>query len=220
MLKEKKSYRALIKNRYTCSLDEIVERMVRRNPGLTGPEIKGILEVFMEEVSGVLKEGGSVITPLFKARCSIAGLFDGADDYFFRNRHQVRASLKPGSLLLKMAGQVRPRKAESNLPKPYISQVTDMGTGKVNAILTPGGPVMISGARLQFDPDDPEQGVFWVSESRQLFRAAAVLHNTFSRLILMVPVDLPAGTYQLQVKSNLKTQTIRTGELDRPLTVE
>ncbi len=219
MLKKGNSYRALIKGRNKYSLDAIAELISRRNPGFTKPEIKGILDLFMEEVSDILKEGGSVTTPLFKAQCSIAGSFDGADDYFSSNRHQVRASLKPGTMLREMASQVRPKKTKSNLPRPHINQITDMSTGEVNSSLTPGGPVVINGSRLQFDPDDPDQGVFLVNEAQKYLRITPVFQNSFSSLMLMIPADLQTGTYRLLVKSDLNTQTIRTGELDRQLVV-
>jgi len=220
MLKGKNVYRALIKNRHNYSFDEIVERMVRRASGLNSSQAKGILELFTEEVSAILEDGGTVTTPVFKAQCSISGRFEGANDTFSGNRHQIRVNLTPGSLLKKMADRATPRKAEPGYPKPLVSLFTDMSTSGKNSVVTPGGPAMISGTRLQFDPGDPEQGVFFVDESRQCFRAAPVLHNTFSKLILTVPADLPAGTCQLQVKSKLNTQTVRTGELGQALVVK
>tara|TARA_R110002050_G_scaffold71258_5_gene153253 strand:+ start:985 stop:1134 length:150 start_codon:yes stop_codon:yes gene_type:complete len=42
-----------------------------------------------------------------------------------------------------------------------------------------------------------------------------VLRNVFSQPVLMVP----AGTYQLPVKSKLKIQLLRTGEPGHPLEV-
>ncbi|MEL7585123.1 MAG: DUF4469 domain-containing protein [Prolixibacteraceae bacterium] len=106
-----------------------------------------------------------------------------------------------------------------NLLWKLIELFTDMTTGEVNAVLTPGGPVVIKGTRLKFDADDPEQGVFLQSENRQLLRIGGVLRNVFSQIVLMVPTDLSPGAYQLIIKSRLNTQQIRTGELSHDLRV-
>ncbi len=220
MLKDSKAYRALIKKRQKYTLDDVITRVVRRGPSLTDAAVMGILELFMEEVSGILKEGGSVTTPLFKAQCSIGGKFTGLDDYFQSNRHQVKANLSPGILLKKMVSEVRPHKVGSNLPRPLVELFTDMSTGDSNSTLTPDGPAFIKGARLKFDADDPEQGIFFENEARQPFKVSRVLRNVFSQLVLMVPADLPAGTYRLLVKSKLKGQQLRTGELGYRLVVD
>lgn len=219
MHKEEHVFRALIRNRRKYMLDEVIERVVKREPGLTGAEVKGVFDLFADEVACILKEGGSVITPLFKAQCSITGLFNGYDDSFARNRHQLGVSLRPGSLLKGMADKVTPRKTESHFPAPSVVEFTDMSTGTVNSVATSGGPVIIKGVRLKFQPDDPEQGVFFVNGDKQLFRVAGILRHTFSQLVFMVPGDIPSGTYQLQVKSKLETQMLRTGELRTPLVV-
>lgn len=59
------------------------------------------------------------------------------------------------------------------------------------------------------------RGSFFENEARQRFQVLQVLRNVFSQLVLMVP----AGTYQLLVKSKLKIQLLRTGEPGHPLEV-
>ncbi|MGV8092175.1 MAG: DNA-binding domain-containing protein [Mangrovibacterium sp.] len=217
VFKEEQVFRALIKERQKYTLDEVVVRMVRRSPALTAAAIRGTLDLFMEEVSQILEDGDSVTTPLFKAQCSISGKFTGANDYFQTNRHQVKVNLRPGSLLNKMAKQVRPHKGEGHLPRPLIKSFTDMSTGGTDSALTPGGPAVIRGIRLKFDPDDTEQGVFLENESGKLLRIPGVLRNVFSQIILMVPADLLPGTYRLIVKSKLNTQQLRTSEFSHLL---
>jgi hypothetical protein len=219
MLKDSTAYRALIKKRRKYTLDDVITRVVRRGPSLTDAAVLGILKLFMEEVTKILKEGDSVTTPLFKAQCSIAGKFTGPEDYFLQNRHQVKVNLSPGNMLKDMAGELRPHKTGSNLPQPLVEVFMDMATGNSNSTLTRGGPAFIKGARLTFDTDDPGQGIFFENEARQLFKVSQVLRNVFSQLVLMVPADLPAGTYQVLVKSKLKTQQLRTGELGHRLVV-
>jgi hypothetical protein len=219
MLKGSTAYRALVKQRRKYTLGQVIARVVRRGPSLTDAAVLGILELFMEEVTKILEEGGSVTTPLFKAQCSIAGKFTGPEDYFLQNRHQVKVNLSPGILLKEMASQARPHKTDGHLPRPLVEVFSDMGSGNNNSALTPGGPAFIKGARLQFDADDPEQGIFFEDGARQLFKATQVLRNVYSQLVLMVPSNLPGGTYRLLVNSKLKTKQLRSGELGHRLVV-
>ncbi len=218
--KGERVFRALIRKRQKYTLDEVVARVVKRSPALTAAAVRGVIDLFTEEVSAILENGDSVTTPLFKAQCSISGTFTGPGDYFLPNRHMVKVSLKPGQLLNKMAERVRPHKIESHLPCPLIESFTDMTTGGVNSALTPGGPAMVKGIRLKFDTADPEQGVFLQGESRQLLRVDNVLRNVFSQIVLMLPAGLSSGTYQLFIKSKLNTRQLRTGELRQLLVVD
>ena len=213
-------YRALVSKQRNYSYDELVRSMAARNLRLNEEEIKGVLGVFMEEVADALENGGSVSTPLFKAKCSVSGLFTGADDSFYRDRHRVRVNLKPGSLLKTMAERVSTRKINSSLPRPFISQFTDMKSGNKNSTVTPGAPAIVKGARLKFNPDDLEQGAFFMNEEKQLIRVPTVMTNHFSQLAFMVPAGLPPGVYRFLVKSKLNTQQLRSGELDSTLLVE
>ncbi len=119
-----------------------------------------------------------------------------------------------------MAEQVSPRKTDTSFPHPQVRQFTDMKSGKRNSTLTPGAPAIVRGGRLKFDPDDPEQGAFFMNEKNQLSRVPEVLTNNFSRLVFMVPADLPPGVYRFVVKSKLNTRQLRSGELDSTLLAE
>lgn len=219
VLKDKNTYRALIKDRRHYTLDEVIARMTRNRSSVQEAEIKGIFELFTAEVESILEEGGSVLTPLFNAQCSIAGKFTGAEDYFFRNRHQVKINLTPGSRLKVLAGEIKTRKTESKMPRPLIDSFTNMLSGEINSGLNPGGPAILKGARLNFDRNDPEQGVCFVSENHTIFRVSSILSNTFSQVVLLIPPDLPPGNYRLQVNNKLKTKIMRTGELSHTLVV-
>lgn len=219
VLKDKNTYRALIKDRRHYTLEEVIARMTRNRSAAQEAEIKGIFELFTAEVESILKEGGSVLTPLFNAQCSIAGRFTGAEDYFFRNRHRVRINLTPGSRLKALAGEIKTQKTESKMPRPLINSFTNMLSGEINSGLNPGGPAILKGARLNFDPNDPEQGVRFVDDNQTTFRVSSVISKTFSQLVFLIPTDMPPGNYRLQVNNKLKTKIMRTGELNHTLVV-
>jgi hypothetical protein len=212
-------YRALIKNKNTISLEDIIDRMASRHAGVSKGEALSTIELFIQEVENILSDGGVISTPLFYAECSISGNFNGSDDRFFPNRHEVNINLRPGSRLKALPENIKTHKVESLLPCPFIKTLTDMSSGKENSVIKPGAPVLIKGMRLQFDPEDASQGVFFRGSSYRIRRVEEVLQNTFSQLLIVVPKDLPAETCQLEVRSKLKTQTLRTGTFSKSLTV-
>jgi hypothetical protein len=194
--------------------------MLQQHSPVTKAEIVGVIELFTDAVERILEEGGSLSTPLFNAQCSIAGKFTGAEDHFFKNRHEIKINLTPGSRIKVLPEKIKPQKTDSELPKPLIESFTDMVSGTVNSLVSPGGPAIIKGCRLNFDGEDPSQGIFFVAGNNSVFKVTSVPNNTFSQLVLMVPADLPNGNYSLQVKSKLKTQSTRIGELSKTLVVE
>lgn len=216
---DSKDYRAMIKNRRVYSLNRVIKEMGSRHSVLTEAEMEGIILQFFDAVEYILKDGGTVSTPLFTARCSIAGTFTGPDDSFYRNRHQVKINLKPGSRLKDLSEDIKTHKVHSSLPKPLVYTFTDMNTGTVNSQLTPGGAAIIKGKQMRYNPDDGQQGIFLVNSTRLEFKVETVHINTFSQAMMMIPANLQPGEYRLQVRSKMNTKTLRTGELSRVLVV-
>ncbi len=217
--KKKNAYRALIKNRRKYTLEDIISRMAESHGGITKGEALSSMELFMSEVEAILMEGGVVSTPLFHAQCSISGEFDSFEDHFYPSRHEIKINLKPGARLKSVAKDIKAYKVKSNIPCPYIMDFTDMSSGKKNSLLKPGASAIIKGKLLQFDQTDPKQGVYFRGTDNSIHKVPEVYLNTFSQIYIVVPADLQAGIYRLEVRSNLKTQTLRSGELGYNLTV-
>ena len=107
---------------------------------------------------------------------------------------------------------------------PYITEVTDIVTGTVNTTLTKGGVVQLLGARLKFDAKDAAQGIFFVPETGEAVRAAVIAENKPARLMAIIPADLAAGTYYIEVRTkilegNKSGKTLKTGRFNKALTV-
>jgi hypothetical protein len=218
--KSSEVFRALIKNRQTYDLDRIIDQMVERRAGITRGEALATLELFMSEVEFILENGGVINTPLFYAQCSISGDFKNQEDHFYPSRHKVKINLRPGKRLKAFAENIKTNKVKSNIPEPQLTGFTNMENGIRNSLLTPGVMGIIQGKRLQFDESDPKQGVFLLMEgSNQRFKVEEIFKNSFSQLYIKIPGDLKPGSYQLQVRSNLRTKTLRTGTLPANLKV-
>ncbi|EMB38366.1 hypothetical protein HMPREF9722_02246 [Treponema denticola ATCC 33520] len=107
---------------------------------------------------------------------------------------------------------------------PYITEVTDVVTGTVNTTLIKGGVVQLVGSRLKFDAKDKAQGIFFVPETGEAVRATVIAENKPARVMAIIPADLPAGTYCIEVRSKHSgggkpLKAVKAGRFAKPLTV-
>ena len=206
------------------TLDEIIDLMMEKGTTLTRADVAATLQVYGEVVSAIIKDGSAVNTPLMNTSMSISGVFDGANDSFDKKRHTVNLNITAGTLLRDAAAKIKCEKTEGTSTDPYITEVTDIVTGTVNTTLTKGGVVQLVGSRLKFDAKDTAQGIFFVPETGAPVRAAVIAENKPARLMAIIPADLAAGTYYIEVRTkilegNKSGKTLKTGRFNKALTV-
>ena len=206
------------------TLDEIIDLMMEKGTTLTRADVAATLQVYGEVVSAIIKDGSAVNTPLMNTSMSISGVFDGANDSFDKKRHTVNLNITAGTLLRDAVTKVKCEKTEGVSTDPYITEVADIVSGKVNEVLTKGGVVQLTGSRLKFDAKDEAQGIFFVPETGEAVRAAVIAENKPARLMAIIPADLSAGTYYIEVRSKYsgggtKLKTVKKGSFGKPLTV-
>ncbi|MGP1523415.1 MAG: DNA-binding domain-containing protein [Treponema sp.] len=205
------------------TLDEIIDLMMDKGTTLTRADVAAALQVYGEMVSAIIKDGSAVNTPLFNTALSISGVFNGANDSFDKKRHTVNLNITAGTLLRDAAAKVKCEKTETASTDPYITEVTDIVSGKTNDVLTKGGVVQITGSRLKFDATDAAQGIFFVPETGAPVRADVIAENKPARLMAIIPADLKAGTYYIEVRTKLNEmsrplKTMKAGRFNKPLT--
>ncbi|EMB45660.1 DUF4469 domain-containing protein [Treponema denticola] len=191
---------------------------------LTRADVAATLQVYGEVVSAIIKDGSAVNTPLMNTSMSISGVFDGANDSFDKKRHTVNLNITAGTLLRDAVTKVKCEKTEGVSTDPYITEVTDIVSGKVNEVLTKGGVVQLVGSRLKFDAKDTAQGIFFVPETGNPVRAAVIAENKPARLMAIIPADLAAGTYYIEVRTKYanatkQLKTLKIGRFAKPLTI-
>ena len=206
------------------TLDEIIDLMMEKGSTLTRADVAATLQVYGEVCSSLIKDGAALNTPLMNTSMSISGVFDGANDTFDKKRHTVNLNITAGTLLRDAASKVKCEKTEGASTDPYITEVTDIVTGTANTTLTKGGVVQLVGARLKFDAKDTAQGIFFVPETGEAVRAAVIAENKPARVMAIIPADLAAGTYYIEVRTKYanatkQLKTLKVGRFAKPLTV-
>ena len=217
-------YMAQVADVRSYTLDEIIDLMMEKGTTLTRADVAATLQVYGEVVSAIIKDGSAVNTPLMNTSMSISGVFDGANDSFDKKRHTVNLNITAGTLLRDAVTKVKCEKTEGVSTDPYITEVKDVVSGKTNDILTKGGVVQLVGARLKFDAKDAAQGIFFVPETGNPVRASVIAENKPARVMAIIPADLPAGTYCIEVRSKHSgggkpLKAVKAGRFAKPLTV-
>jgi hypothetical protein len=83
--------------------------------------------------------------------------------------------------------------------------------------------LQIRGGRLKLATENPDNGIFLIDEQAQTVKLATIVENKPARLIAMIPANLPAGVYTLEVRTNLsaynkEAKSIKTGRFQKELT--
>jgi hypothetical protein len=219
MAKDKPNYVANVSCMDYKNYDDLIDIMVEEGSGLTRPQALAYFERLIQSVNRLLENGCTINTPLFKVRPTIKGVFETADDYFDPKKQKLSYTMCAGKRMKPVTANIELKKIKSSLP--VIKTYFDGVSRETNTIITPGGNAVIKGENLQFDPEDPEQGVFFceVHHPKTAIRALSFMKNTFNEITFMVP-RLEAGNYILKIKTCNSDKSIKSnGTLKQVLTV-
>ena len=205
------------------TLDEIIDAMMQKGSTLTRADVAAVLQIYGEVCAAVIADGSALNTPLMNTSLSISGVFNGANDVFDKKRHTVNLNITAGTALKAALGKIKCEKTGTTSTDPYINEVKDIVSGTVNAELTKGGVVQITGSRLKFDQKDAVQGIFFIPETGAPVRAAVIAENKPARLMAIIPADLEAGTYYIEVRTKITSspkalKNLKTGRFFKALT--
>jgi hypothetical protein len=203
----------------SLTLEDIIAKMMQRGTTVTEADTRAVLNLFFNVVSDEVADGNFVNLPLANIRVGISGVFTSITDSFDPSRHSIRATLSPGLLLSEKMQKVRLEKTLQPLPSPVILEFLNINTNTTNSVLTPGGIGQIVGEELKFNPDNPQEGIFFVAADGTETKVQIIASRTEGKLVFSIPT-LPAGNYTLEVRrAYTKENIIRKGVLSDTLTV-
>lgn len=214
-------YRASVKPARTYGLEEVIDRMLQHGSTLTKQDMMAVLDEFFETVKLLVLEGNNVVTPVANFSVSIRGNFESNDDSFEASRHQVEPIVNPNQAYRRLVqGRAQVQQQAASRPMPQPEQYLNPNNGAGPERLIPGGGAILRGHKLQFDPDDREQGIFLANGNGRAIRAEVILRNTGRELSFLVPAQLKPGDYSVEVRARYGTENLRSGRLEQTLTVK
>ena len=221
-----KTYNAQVINLKSYTFNDIANYLIRQNIGLSRSAIYGVWEGMKKAVEEIISEGGSINTELFNTSISIKGVFDGMDDGFDGSRHKICLNLHPGVILRNIPKKLKTRKFYSRTMS-LINTITDVKSGSVNDMLTPGMNVRIIGRRLKIAGADPSCGIYFVPENRSeqpvKIEFSDIVVNKPSEIIAVIPI-LDKGTWNIRLVTQFRKgkgflKTLNNITFDKPLNV-
>jgi hypothetical protein len=184
------------------TLQEIFKRIEDRETGLTYAQVSASVLEFFSEVYTITEEGETVNTLLFNTLWSTPGSVEGAAGSVDFKKHPAKINLYPGTGLREAARKVKTQKVIVADPVPHILEVKDIVGGTVNENLTPGGVIQLKGGRLKFLQTEENNGIFLVGEHGEEIKLTVIVENKPSRLIAVMPNDVPQGDYFIEVRTS------------------
>ena len=223
-----KSYRARVKHGRVVDLEGVIEEMKLPLAGLTTAVVTAILGELARVILRLLLEGCKVVTPLGVFSLTIKGEFDGTTARFDGRNQHFEIKIKPDEWMQHQVKlKAKPQKVAASMKQPQPQTVLNMHGENAKGILIPGEMAQIYGRDLKFDRADPRQGIFLlpVEADNPPKRAGAPIrieqvgYNKGRKLVFIVPADLPAGTYLLEVCARIGRNTLRCGQFPQALRV-
>lgn len=183
--------------------------------------------LFLKEMAYQLCDGYSINTGYFTASTQIRGVFDSAMETFDSEKHSILFRFNQGEKLRAEIPNIEVNIIGVADASSAILQVTDVKSGTVNDIITPGKNLKISGTKIKIFGDDPANGIYFIetsTEARTLVEADDIVTNNPSELIIVIPA-LAAGSYTLELVTQYtggatQLKEPRTAEFDKQLTVQ
>lgn len=210
----------------SLSVKQICESAVNRGgANMSAATIEHATELFLKEMAYQLCDGYSVNTGYFTASTNIRGVFDSPAETFNKDKHAIMFQFNQGDKLRAEISNIEVSILGVADAAAVILQVTDVKSGSVNDLLTPGKPLKIAGSKIKVVGENPLNGIFFTNTATRIrtsVEASDVVTNNPSELIIVIPA-LSAGTYKLEVVTQFAGGSVlkepRTAEFDKVLTV-
>jgi DNA-binding domain/Domain of unknown function (DUF4469) with IG-like fold len=212
-------YAARIIPRGIVELDEIAQEIAELGTTVSKPDVLNVIQHYNHIIAKLLARGETVITPATRYRVSMQGTFTDEADSYDPERHHLVVRLTPGP---ELAATLSKAEVERYVPDPAAPNpltYIDTATDERNGVVTPGAMGRLIGRRLQFDPVDPAQGLYFRAADGSATRVAGVGWNKDRQLMFVVP-PLAAGDYGLEVRAVVGACGLRVGVLGAVLHVD
>ncbi|UQB70465.1 DNA-binding domain-containing protein [Epilithonimonas zeae] len=211
----------------SLNVKQICEAAVNRGGAdVSAAAMEHATSLFLKEMAYQLCDGYSVNTGYFTAGTQIRGVFDSPSETFSSDKHNILFQFNQGEKLRAEIPNIEVSILGIADSACSILQVTDVKSGAVNDLITPGRNLKISGNKIKVVGDDPNNGVFFVNTTtheRVVVESNDIVTNNPSELIIVIP-DLASGTYTLEVLTQFSgTQMLkepRMASFDKVLTVQ
>jgi hypothetical protein len=196
-------YVARVSSEQSLNVKQIAEAATSRGGAdISASAMEHAVNLWLKEMAYQLCDGFSVNTGWFTASVHIKGVFESPQEHFNPEKHHIVFEFHQGADLRRDLSAVTVDilgVADSGIS---IMQVTDMKTGSVNDLLTPGRNLKITGHKIKVEGAKAGVGILFRSqddpEAVTPVPADDIVVNNPSELIIVIP-PLVKDTYKLEI---------------------
>ena len=211
---------ARVQNVETVEFQEVMKMLTRRGLTTTDTEAESVVNELIHTINEVVSSGKSVITPFANYRLSIKGVFNHSDDLFESSIHKVKINCSAGKNIKIDYDTLKLEKVRAESAHPEIDKFIDYATQKENELISSTGTAEIKGELLKLDPEDADQGIFFIAGDGTEKRVEIYMRNKPSDIIFNIPAGLLAGNYILEIRNkNNGSNKLRRQKFNQELEV-
>jgi hypothetical protein len=200
--------------------EELLAYIAREGSGITMPEAKANYEGIIGAIDYFLQRGCGFNTEFLKIHPVMQGVYRNDDDRYDPNRHKIKFRVSLGKRYNRVTDNVKVEKVTPPNNLPLLTAFEDIASETVNDTLTPGGTAILTGLRLKFGQDDPQQGIFLIDSAKNEYRIEKILNHTGSKVIFQLPAALAEDEYSLEARVLIKgNKNVKKGALMEKLSV-
>jgi hypothetical protein len=182
---------------------ESVCAAAKNRGGFTGnyEDLVEHIKIYLDEAAYQLANGFSVQNGYYSIHPKICGTFGKASDPVDPVKNKIDFSFHTLSRLRELASKITVEIEGVADVTGYIDEVTDIHTGSIDDLLTPGGMLAVGGHKIKTAGDNPDTGVYFVNKAdgSRVKVTEHLAENNVSKVIALIPDSLPAGTYTLEI---------------------
>lgn len=219
-------YTARVSSERTLNVKDICSVAVTRgNAATTAAAMEHNVNLFLKEMAYQMCDGYAVNTGYFTGTTLIRGVFNSKTEKFDPKKHSVLFQFNQGELLRAEIPTIEVEVMGVAEVGSFIGQVTDVKTGTVNELLTPGRNLKINGSKLKLAGENPAVGIYFINQATNesvKVDSSDIVTNNPSELLIVIP-PLASGNYRLEVQTQFAKGSVlkdpRTAVFDKILTV-
>ncbi|MFT3737250.1 MAG: DNA-binding domain-containing protein [Breznakibacter sp.] len=219
-------FSARVSSERTLGIEDICQSAVSRGGAdVSAKAMSHAVDLFLKEMAYLMCDGYSVNTGYFTAGVQIKGVFNNPKEPFTKGKHTVSFLFNQGDTLRKELSNVDVAIMGVAETGCEILQVTDVKTGSVNDVITPGRNLKIRGSKIKLAGETNLVGVYFLDQaSGNIIKVDVtdVVTNNPSELMVVVP-ELAAGVYVLEVRTKFSggslLKEVRVASFDKTLRV-
>jgi hypothetical protein len=195
--------------------DDLIALAVARRTDLSAATMRAAMETLKEVALESIAGGSSVKFWLAYFATEVKGVFIGDHAKWDPKQHALAVHIAPTSEVRNAVKSATVNVRGMASSGTIINSLTDVATGAVNNVLTPGGGVNLAGSKIKIVGSDPSVGISLIRQDSGEaipIPAGSILINDPSKVTFILPPSLSSGDYKLQITTQFSTSATQLNE--------